>query len=478
MSVWTLVNKGKDKVSIRKGSSISAEGYFSEQGFYTLNISTPEDRKGPVAVRSVQVKFSLVYNGDVDDPIVVKKIVHCKKQKDIYQFSVLQGQSVTFEFEASTQAILKPMVLLSNITYSKEEIKIKESEAEEEINLTEQKIEEIISSLKPEEKAKLIKVKQLWPKKEDYNEITYPQHKAIEEMSRNSVFKQRAFELGLIRPFLLFVSMDPQTRLYWSFVLKIDLISKDYYGDSHRESFKLLTRKQKGLQPRASHAFTESARPLKPNPTWYQIIHRVCRKAKSKKVENGEQLKQARKTHKEALECCLQQNNNELLQMEEIFSKLVKDILLSKLEDDNKQYCTILRERMNSSDIDPLINNLKIVGYKDEELMKFIAASSSIQEEIASDGGISKWAESKAEGTAKKKAMIVAPIVMISAQLALGVTSPLTVIPAILLVRNTAAYVFRETPGRLLSPLISLMKQKDILAYHSIKIDDYYPSEE
>ena len=313
-----------------------------------------------------------------------------------------------------------------------------------------------------------------WPDSSEYNDMAIPQEKVKEELSRDSVWKQRALELGLIRPFLLFVSMDPKTRLQWSLVLKIDIISKPYFGDSHQEAFKLLTRKQKGLQPRASHAFTESARPLKPNPVWYQILHRVCRKANSGMSEGKEEMKSARKTFKNALAVCTEADNEEMFRLEELFSSIVRNVALEKLQEDDPEYYLTLKQRMESENVDEIITKLTMVGYS---VMKYIAITSIVRDEI-SKRSVDKWAESEKEGTAKNKAMIVVPIVAIGAQLALGVTSPLTIIPAFMLVRNTAAFVFRETPGRLLSPLIALLKQKDLLAFQGIKIDDYYTTSE
>ena len=95
-TVWTLDNKGKDKISLRKGSPYKSEGRFTEEGTYKLEICVDEDRKGPVAVRSIKVTFILVFNGEVDDPVSVTKTVHCKRKKEVYSFSLPPGKSVTW----------------------------------------------------------------------------------------------------------------------------------------------------------------------------------------------------------------------------------------------------------------------------------------------------------------------------------------------------------------------------------------------
>jgi len=71
------------------------------------------------------------------------------------------------------------------------------------------------------------------------------------------------------------------------------------------------------------------------------------------------------------------------------------------------------------------------------------------------------------------------PGVMLTAQLALSVTpffalSPLIVIPVTMFTLNTTAYVLRETPGRLLMPLIGMMNQRGLLTFNGVRIEDYY----
>jgi len=49
------------------------------------------------------------------------------------------------------------------------------------------------------------------------------------------------------------------------------------------------------------------------------------------------------------------------------------------------------------------------------------------------------------------------------------------VFPFAMLTANSMLYVFRDTPGKLLSPLIALCMQRVILACHDIRIKNFFP---
>ena len=466
---WKLENKGSTTVSLRKTKSYHSESFLDKPGKYTLILFT-KDKVGVVSVRMVEIKLTLIFNGDVDDPVIVKKKVHNKRMEEKYSFFLEPNQTCTWTIDAKTPAVIKPITFGAHLEYREGSLF---EEKEEEINE-----KNAVKELSEKHKAKLEEAMSSWPCPKDYNELTYPQERAIVEMSRNSEWKRRALELGVIRPFLLLVSMDPQTRLQWAQTLGIDIISKNYYGDSHQEAWKMLVRKQKGIQPRAGHAFAETARPLNPNPVWYQILHRVCRKAISDESDSKDSLSAARKTYKSALAACLEARNEEIFHLEEIFSNLIRATVIESLKGNNGGLLKEINSRSNCNSIEPYLTKLRAVGYKDEELIKYIASYTTIRGEVKFEDGTSEWADSKKEGDMKNKAMIAIPIVALTTTFALGLTSPLTVIPAFMLVRNTAAFAFRETPGRLLSPLVGLIKQKDTLAFHDICIDDYYNTDE
>ena len=53
----------------------------------------------------------------------------------------------------------------------------------------------------------------------------------IAEMRRNTEQKRKAHELGLIRPFLLLVSMHPRRRLSWAVSLKVKIYKESEFGE-------------------------------------------------------------------------------------------------------------------------------------------------------------------------------------------------------------------------------------------------------
>lgn len=71
------------------------------------------------------------------------------------------------------------------------------------------------------------------------------------------------------------------------------------------------------------------------------------------------------------------------------------------------------------------------------------------------------------------------PAIAITAQVVLAVTplfalSPMILIPVTMLTLNSAGHALRETPGRLLMPLIGVLNQRELLAFNGVRIEDYY----
>eukprot|EP00668_Euglena_longa_P046514 GGOE01062199.1.p1 GENE.GGOE01062199.1~~GGOE01062199.1.p1 ORF type:complete len:797 (+),score=65.00 GGOE01062199.1:131-2392(+) len=72
-----------------------------------------------------------------------------------------------------------------------------------------------------------------------------------------SSYRRKAFAQGLIRPFLLLVTMDPALRLSCAHLLGWSYATSDFCGDAHAEAWAILTRKRQGILAR-SQAFHEA----------------------------------------------------------------------------------------------------------------------------------------------------------------------------------------------------------------------------
>jgi len=82
------------------------------------------------------------------------------------------------------------------------------------------------------------------------------------QLSRDSEQRRMAFDLGLIRPFLLLVSMHPAMRHEVGCLLGFSLVTLPGYGDPHFEAHHVLMRgKQQGLVGRASGVYVSLSLP-------------------------------------------------------------------------------------------------------------------------------------------------------------------------------------------------------------------------
>merc|ERR1712224_987505 len=79
---------------------------------------------------------------------------------------------------------------------------------------------------------------------------------AVENMKKDSQFRQKAMRRGLIRPFLLLVSMSPKRRAAMAYLMGITLMNQIWYREFDPHHEKLLLRKQKVLLNRKKTKFS------------------------------------------------------------------------------------------------------------------------------------------------------------------------------------------------------------------------------
>merc|ERR1712137_98449 len=80
-----------------------------------------------------------------------------------------------------------------------------------------------------------------------------------EQLSRDSEEKQKAFDLGMIRPFLYLVSMHPIMRIQIGDLLGVKLIDlagkEEWSRDPHAQALLILDKHLKGLGSTADHSW-------------------------------------------------------------------------------------------------------------------------------------------------------------------------------------------------------------------------------
>lgn len=114
-----------------------------------------------------------------------------------------------------------------------------------------------------------------WPSLDGASAHTFDNRLGIAEMRRASAFKNKAFRKGVIRPFLLLVSMYPARRLAWSYMLGLNMTRDPRLEDSHWTAWRILTHPRKGVVSRASRTYREQLNPFSRKMDWYQIMYRV-----------------------------------------------------------------------------------------------------------------------------------------------------------------------------------------------------------
>ena len=100
----------------------------------------------------------------------------------------------------------------------------------------------------------------------------YSLEKATSKMNENSEYREKALNAGLLRPFVLLVSMHPQMRSATAFKLEIPLLTEKVLGNPHAEADLILFHSKKGLQRRTNSILESFHIATKCN--WYTILRR------------------------------------------------------------------------------------------------------------------------------------------------------------------------------------------------------------
>jgi len=320
-----------------------------------------------------------------------------------------------------------------------------------------------------------------WPAYEGHTALTYPQDQAKKALSTWSLFGEQCFELGLIRPFLLLVSMHPEVRLSYAQLLEVPIWEMDGFGDPHFEAYAMLVRDSNSVTHRANCAFEEAG-------DWFQMLWRIASQSLASKretcPETRSELSSLSTSYAESLGYCKEPENPYLRSLEEVFLKGLVQVF-DEVKETGDTCHTVNDETrllMESDCLDPLVAKLKAAGFADPWLTRRLATATfqGRNDHIAS--ALGEWCEQKQfyQG-ARQVASLVVPGSILLVHLLIAATplftlSPLAIIPATSLAVNVVRLaLFTKTPFSILLPVIGIVCQRELLAYHDICIDDYYP---
>ena len=197
---------------------------------------------------------------------------------------------------------------------------------------------------------------------------------ALKQLNRQSKYKKRAHDMGMIRPFLLLVSMSPKRRAAVAKLMGISLVNCYWYCafDPHKEVWKLISSK-KGFISRANGVF-KSLNPLASNVNWFDIVLLCCKLVKNfqKSQINKkllEMLKNISKISKKSFKISQDINAYEISQLEELFMLL----LFSFSESINNQNSDSNNSNFMNEDsiLDPLAHDSSVEDFESSSVQNF-----------------------------------------------------------------------------------------------------------
>src|SRR5690349_19156440 len=91
----------------------------------------------------------------------------------------------------------------------------------------------------------------------------------------------KALNCGMIRPFLLLITMTPLQRIRVAGMLGMVLVTEKYFNSSnvlypHRDAWKIIHCHLLGMQARTNRTY-ETLNPFSNNCNWYECIRRATR---------------------------------------------------------------------------------------------------------------------------------------------------------------------------------------------------------
>jgi len=483
--VWQQ-SQDNSAVPVENNKPVFFSGTIPARAVYVLYASTTEVAIPGQPLRTAAIDFE-VRIPEHAEPLVFADEISTTKSEVALRFTVYS--TATWNLRLSSKALLRAMKIKVRIVLKRNAYVpsfIPDPGADESyLSRLEQTVFDL-DKLPSAKRERIQSVFDTWPPYAQHspNFLNYqPPNYAI-EVSRASHFKKDALSKGLILPFLYFASMHPEARYRWATALEIPVIDMQELGDSHAEAYKILTMNRKGLQGRANKAFSESINPLGDDCNWYQILYRVTEKAigKDKNIDKAtrEELKTMKqfKSFKNSIDFCKTPNNNQLAAMEELFLLSVAqsmDIIVkaASTEADFLQY----EQQKAQVNINPYRQNFVRCGFKNEEVMRFYVWLLSHGGDATIFYWLEEWAKKNTETTPIFK--FAFPAFMIGFQLVkalflAGALSPVILIPMTMLTLNTTLYIFRDTPGSLLMPLIAVLIQKVRLIVNGTNPNDFF----
>jgi len=332
--------------------------------------------------------------------------------------------------------------------------------------------------------------KKLEKTKVQYVTTTRTMQQLQKDLEKVSNQRENAAKDGLIRPFLLLVSLPPVARLQIAINLGWTFIGDGMMGDSHAESWDILSRKGSGLRDRMTRMRDTW---LRREVNWYSILLPLCEELCVPAYMNwSEEFVSPKLSYAEALKECHKTTSPNVDSLEnELADKIGKQ---QRARMSSLQACS-LAELKNSEAIRKLLTMPQLQSQAVQALLSYALDSTFLQlaRRDGSDGTGVVEAEDLLEdvlaffsGVCKGEEQVFEELAKLKRRAKVGrdgVETERDAAPpgSILNANITGFWLTMDLldidasagPGKILPVVFQLMMGKGRLALHGVRIEDY-----
>merc|ERR1712137_729439 len=311
----------------------------------------------------------------------------------------------------------------------------------------------------------------------------YDISQAVDNMKKDSKYKQKAFQRGCIRPFLYLVSMSPKRRAAMCHLTGLKLITKGWYTqfDPHHEAWYIIASHGKGIQSRGNSS-TRSIIPFKHGSNWYMILHSCAEKVKKSQGKNidprvKDMTKGKGKSYRDSIRACKDPKDPTVPSYEELVMLMFSDLV------DPKNALEISKDAENDPKKQEVVSHLRQLGFHTPDYLNLIADQITKQSSNKKANEMYAWGDVIRHEDERLKKRQVAGIVglgILSGLLLFSATPLLVAAPPLGFVPLGAGIgigtyaVTKATPGGLVGIVVGCLQQRLALAIHDVAVEKYY----
>eukprot|EP00013_Stygamoeba_regulata_P007318 CAMPEP_0177631654 /NCGR_PEP_ID=MMETSP0447-20121125/1865_1 /TAXON_ID=0 /ORGANISM="Stygamoeba regulata, Strain BSH-02190019" /LENGTH=664 /DNA_ID=CAMNT_0019133153 /DNA_START=22 /DNA_END=2016 /DNA_ORIENTATION=+ len=279
------------------------------------------------------------------------------------------------------------------------------------------------------------------------------------ELERRSEYRDLAQQHGMVRPFLLLVSMPFFQRCKVANFLGWSLFGEEYFGDPHAEAWSIINKPTYGLQSR-THSAWRKLNLFRTSANWWEILVAVIAKCFRMKVQNldwGDSLPVSNRKGK-------------IMRLEEEFLlEIARTIFADMTTEQVRQW----KDELGRDEDSPLhMQRMRDIGGFTLPAVTLYAVDIARSASGLPLGQYSLMMLGL--NTTSQLVPELAPLLLpVTAKLALLAT-PLALLGGIGLVVHGTNLILGASEARLLAPLTLIINQRILLADAEMRIEDYY----